>query len=261
MVHRLRLAIAALLVLAASCRNATVPPHAIDPSMASCVPSTATLLAGIHLTRLRSSPLYPKLPPSAIALIEPLRDAQYLLLASDGRNFLVIASGAFHQPPAGATLLARGLAIAGTPDWLAAATAQHNSGKPGNANLVSDGDAVAAGSPIWAVALGGRPLPLTGNAANLNRLLRDSDHASLALQLDSPILLSATVVGRTADSARQVEETLRASITLAAAAEARQVGIVSLLRSIRLSRDDRIVNATLSASPEAVEKLLTTMGL
>lgn len=229
--------------------------------MASCVPSTATLLAGIDLARLRSSPLYPKLPPSAIALIEPLGDAQYLMLASDGKNLLIIARGPFRQAPAGATLLAKGLAIAGTPDWLAAATAQHDSGKPGNANLVSDGDAVAARNPIWAVALGGRPLPLTGNAANLNRLLRDSDHASLAMQLDSPIQLSATVVGRTAESARQVEETLRASITLAAAAEARQADVVSLLRSIRLSRDDRVVNATLSASPEAVEKLLTTFGL
>src|SRR5579872_7424189 len=112
MVYWARFAATALFVLAVSCRNAQRPPHAIETAMASCVPSTATLLAGVDLTRLRASPLYSKLPPSATALIEPLREAHYLVVALDGKNLLVIARGAFLQAPAGATLLAKDLAIA-----------------------------------------------------------------------------------------------------------------------------------------------------
>jgi hypothetical protein len=160
----------------------------------------------------------------------------------------------------GDTLLAKGLAIAGTPDWLSAAAAQHKSGKPGAPSLVWDAEAVAGGNPVWTVALGGRPLPVSGNAANLNRLLRDADYAALAMRLDSPMELSATVLGRTAEAARQVEDTLRASITLAGAAEAHQPDLAALLRSIRLSRDERMVHATLSATPEAVQKLLNALG-
>lgn len=257
-VLRFRMALAAAVCLTASCSR-TAGPRPIDPAMAACVPPGATLLAGIDLVRLRASPLYSQLPHSAAALLEPLAEARSLLLASDGKNLLVIARGPFRKAPAGSTLITDGLAIAGTPDWANAAAAQHRSGKPGAPDLVADA-AEAAADPIWVAALGGRPLPLTGNAANLNRLLRESDHTVIGVKLDRSVRVEATVVGRTADAARQVEETLRASITMTAAAESRQSEIVDLLRAIQLSRADRTVRATLSATPEQVRQLLAALG-
>lgn len=258
-VHQSRIALATAVCLTASCGRLSGPRPPIDPAMAACVPQGATLLAGIDLARLRASPLYSKLPQSAAALVEPLGEARSVLVASDGRNLLVIARGPFRQTPAGATLLGEGLAIEGTPDWAKAALAQHRTGTPGAPDLVADA-AAAAANPIWIAALGGRALPLSGNAANLNRLLRAADHALIAVQFDDTVRIRATVVGRTADAARQVEETLRASITMTAAAESRHADVVAMLRAVHLSRDDRTVEATLSASPEQIQQMLGALG-
>lgn len=258
-VHRFRIALAAAVWLGASCSRQAGPRPPIDTAMTACVPPGATLLAGIDLVRLRASPLYSRLPRPVAALMEPLGEARSLLVASDGRNLLVIARGLFRQAPAGATLVGDGLVFEGTPEWASAAAAQHRTGKPGAPVLVSDAAGVAA-NPIWVAALGGRPLPLSGNAANLNRLLRAADHALIGVELDGQVRIQATVVGRTADAARQVEETLRASITMTAAAESRHGDVVRLLQAIQLSRDDRTVRAALSASLEQVEQLLGALG-
>jgi len=252
-VTRAHLAAASLLALTIACRP--TPPPAIDPAMASCAPPSTTLLAGLDLDRLRSSALYSKLPPAAMLLLEPYREARYLMLASDGRNLLAIARGPFHQAPADATLLAADLAIAGDPGSLKAAAAQHRTGKPGVPGLIAGAAAIAPGTQIWIVAQGGITLPLGGNAANLNRLLRNSEFAAISGRLDSQIELAATALGRTPDAARQVEETMRAAITLAAAAEARQPELAALLKSIQITRDGRTVRAAVSASPDAAQKL------
>ena len=223
--------------------------------MASCVPPSTTLLAGADLVRLRSSTLYSKLPAAATALLDQLGEAQSLLLASDGRNLLTIARGRFHQSPPGAIPLARDLMISGTPDFLAAAQAGHKAGRPGAPGLLAYAQTVAPGLQIWIVAQGGVALPLTGNAANLNRLLRDCENAALAVKVDSKVQLLFTALGRTSDAAKTVENTLRATITLAAAAESRHPEMVALLHAIELSRDGRSVRARLSATPDQLQSL------
>jgi hypothetical protein len=255
----LRLATTSVLIAAAACNRTPGPPSAVDSAMAECVPASTTLLAGIDLGRLRSSPLYAKLPASATALLEPLREAQFLLLASDGHNLLTIARGPFHQPPAGAEPLAKDLVISGTPDFVAAAKAQYKAGSPGARNLLAYVSTVAPGVQIWIVARGGVALPLPGNAANLNRLLRDCENAAIMVKVDSLVSLSFTALGRTSDAAHKVEDTLRATITLAAAGEGHRPDILALLHAIRLTRDDRIVRATVEATPEATGKLLSVL--
>lgn len=252
-------AIAACLVLASGCRNAG-PRLVIDPAMASCVPAGTTVLAGADLVRLRASPLYPKLPGAVGALLDPLRDADSLMIASDGKNLLTIARGRFAQPPAGGVLLAKDLVIGGTPDFVAAATAQYKSGRSGSPGLIDYAASIAPGTQIWILAPGGVALPLTGNAANLNRLLRDSEYASVTVKLDSGVELAFGAIGRTAEAARQVEDTLRAAITLAIAGESRQPEMASLLRSIQLSREDRKVSARLAANAESAGRLLGALA-
>ena len=86
MIRYAQLAALALAAFATGCHSA--PPAAIDHAMASCVPADTVILGGVDCQRLRASPLYRKLPPTATALLEPLRPAVYLLLASNGKDYL-----------------------------------------------------------------------------------------------------------------------------------------------------------------------------
>jgi len=195
-------------------------------------------------------------PLAARALAEPLRDAGYLLLASNGKDIVAIARGGFREAPAGATLVAPGLAVTGSPDSVQAAIAQHKAGRNGAPDLLAHAASFADSRQIWMVARGGVPLPVTGNAANLNRLLRDTEYAGIAVRLGSGIEIEATAVGRTAESGREFEENLRAILSLTAAASARQPDVVALIRSVQIRREDRTVRASLSGGPDAADRLL-----
>ena len=259
MVNRAHLAGFAALVAVAgaafSCRSIDAPAG-VGQDMASCIPADTLLLAGLNLDQVRGSPLYPRLPPAARALAEPLRDARYLLLASNGKDILAIARGRFCEAPPGATLVASGLAVTGSPGSVRAAIAQYKTGRNGAPDLLARAASLADGRQIWMVARGGVPLPVTGNAANLNRLLRDTEYAGIAVRLGSGIEIEATAVGRTAEAGREFEENLRAILSLTAAASARQPDLVALIHSIQIRREDRTVHASLSGGPDAADRLL-----
>jgi hypothetical protein len=248
-------ALVALAGAAISCRSVSAPAG-VGRDMASSIPADTLMLAGVNLDDLRASPLYPKFPPAVLALAEPLHDAGYLLLASNGNGLLSIARGRFRQAPPGAALVAPGLAVAGSPDSVRAALAQHKTGRVGAPDLLARAASLANGKQIWMVARGGVPLPVTGNAANLNQLLRDTEYAAIAARIDSRIEIEVTAVGRTADAAREFEENLRAILTLTAAASAGQPDFVELIHSIRISREDRTVRVAVSGGPDAADRIL-----
>jgi len=244
----------AFAALATSCRS--ISPPVIDPALASCVPAGTVVLAGINLDQIRSTSLYQSLPPDTLAAAGSLRDASYLLVAPNARDLLFLARGKFREAPPGAILVSSELAIAGPADSIRAAVAQQQTGVTGSQRLLDLAAGVAKGRQIWMVALGGITLPLTGNAANLNRVLHLTDSVALTAQIDSRIQVEATGVGRNADAGRQLEESLRAILTLAAAAGGRQSGIAAALNAIDLRRDGQTVHATLSTSPENAQKLI-----
>jgi hypothetical protein len=206
--------------------------------MASYVPPGAVVLAGIDLAGLRASPLYAKLPPAILGLTQPFQNAPSMLLASNGKDLLLVAGGK----------------LTGPPDFVQAAEAQHRSGVTGVPDLLNHAQSIAAGQHIWLVVRGGTVLPLTGNAANVNRLLRDMEFAALTLRADSAIDVALTARGRTPEAARHFENTLRATLTMAAAGETR---LAPTLRSIQLQREDRTVQAKVSLTPDAAQRLLT----
>jgi hypothetical protein len=253
--RRVIIAVFLLIAFSASCRR-TATSTAIDPALSSCVPPGTTLLAGADLTALRASPLYQRLSPTARAIFEPFRDADYLLLASNGRELLAIARGRFRQAPAGAALLNSHLALAGSPALVTAATAQHKTDNTGAPELVANAESIAASKQIWLVVPGDTVLPLSGNLANVNRLMRDMEFAALYFKLDPQVDLALTARGRTPASAQRFEETLRATISLAAAADAREKDIAALLHAIRIERNDRDVHATLAAGMDDANRLL-----
>jgi hypothetical protein len=245
----------ALAALGVSCGSG--PPPAIDPVAASAIPPGALILAGVDLGRLRASPLRQQMPPAAAAFLEPLRDADSLLAASQGSDYLVVSHGAFRQAPAGFTLLDTGLAAAGSPAWLRAAAAQRRSGATGAPALLERAEPLAAASEIWIVAAGSANLPVSGNGENLNRLLHTTQYATLSIHLGNDIALDATGMCDTPDSARRLEETVRAFATLGAAASARQQpAIADLLKRLRITREDRAVRLNLPVQAADLDQIL-----
>ena len=232
MVIRSRLSAPAALAILAACRPAA-PPAAIDPALSARVPAAIVALAGIDLDRVRASPLYTRLPPAALAFLEPFYRAHYVLIASTGAELLAIARGAVP----GATQLAPDLALSGAPSLIAAAIAAHPPA------AISGPPNPPPRSPIWIAVRGGITLPLDGNLANLNNLLRAASSVTLAVQPRNPAELELTAQCPTPDAALRFEQSLRAVISLAAAANARQPATAGVLQSIRISREDRIVRA------------------
>ncbi|MGD0499109.1 MAG: hypothetical protein ABSC23_11805 [Bryobacteraceae bacterium] len=247
----------ALALFAGSCRKMETSAP-VDPALASCIPSDAVALVGVDLSQLRASAVYRELPTGAAAFLAPTGDASYLLVAYNGQDVLAAARGAFREAPAGSVLLAKDLAVFGSPGAVRAATAQYRTGKTGAGWLLAR--APAGGSQVWAVVLGGATLPLGGNAANLNRFLSAADYGSVAVTLGAGVRIEAAGAGRNEQSSQRMEETLRGFFSLAAVAAARQTDLAALLRSSRVTRDGLAVRAALSATPEQAGKLLSLLA-
>jgi len=242
-------------VAASACRRAG-PPPAIPADMAACVPSGAVLLAGAKLDTLRASPLYPRLPASALAFLKPWENASTLLVAFNGAEILLIEQGSFREAASGATLAAPNLMLAGSPALIQAGLAQRRSGSPGSPDLFARASSVATGHAAWIATRGNVNLPLTGDAENLNRLLRLARFATLGLRIQQPVTLDFTAQCATADNARHLEETLRAILSLSSAGLARRPELAALLRAVDLQRQQDSVHASLAASDETMPQIL-----
>jgi hypothetical protein len=235
-----RLAAPLSLALLAACR-APAPSAAIDPALSARVPVATIALAGIDLDRLRVSPLYAGLPPAALAFLAPFADAHRVLIASTGVELLTIARGVVP----GATQLASDVALSGAPSLVAAAIAAH-----APSSILGPAESVAAvRSPVWIAVRGGVALPLEGNLANVNNLLRGAEYVTLALDPADPADLQLVARCPTPEAALHFEQSFRALVSLA-------VAHATVLESTRIVREDRVVRVSLSAPLDALVKLV-----
>jgi hypothetical protein len=246
MVIRPRLAASMALAILAACRT-PAPPAAIDPALSARVPAATVALAGVDLDRLRMSPLYAKLPPVAQAFLKPFGHAHRVLIASTGVELLTIARGVVP----GATQIAPDVALSGAPGLISAATAAHPP-----AGILAPAESVAAARPIWIAVRGGVTLPLEGNLANANNLLRGTEDVTLAAQPGDPTELELVARCPTPEAALRFEQSFRAMVSLVAATNAGQPAIAGTLESIRIGREERVVHVSISAPLDALAKLL-----
>jgi len=251
--------LAALAAFGVSCRSG--PPPAIDPALAASVPAGATIMAGVNLDRVRASPLHRQLPPAALAFLESLSGARSVLVASDGNNYLLLTRGDFRQAPSGTTLLGQGLAAVGSADWLRAAASQRAHGAIGANGLLIRAEPIAAAADIWIAAAGSANLPVSGNGENLNRLLHQTEYATLTVRLTDNLAIDVMGVCRGPEAALHLEETVRAIVTLGAAGTARQPAVSGLLRHIRVTRDGRAVHLTLATQAAELETVFRLLGI
>jgi hypothetical protein len=236
-----RLAAPLALALLAACRTSG-PTSAIDPALSARVPVATVALAGIDLDRVRASPLYARLPPVDLAFLGPFDHAHRVLIAATGVELLTIARGVVP----GATQLAPDLALWGAPALIAAAIAAHPP-----AGILGAAESVAA-RPIWVAVRGGVTLPLEGNLANVNNLLRGAEYVTLALDPGDPADLQLVARCPTPEAALHFEQSLRALVSLAIATNARQPATAAMLQSIRIVREERAVRVSLSAALDAL---------
>ncbi len=244
----------ALACVAPGCHTAPPSAAAIDPALARCIPPGSVLIAGIDLAALRRSPLYADAPLHAFAA--QLSGVSFALVAYDGKALLIAARGNFPAPPAGAIMLQPNLALYGSPEQVALAETQYKSGHAAASALLANAEAVAPDTQIWIVARGDAPLPLTGNAANLTRILRKANLVTLRVRKGSGLALELQASAADVNAARAIEETLRADFTLAAAAEAKHVDVAAALKSIQIARANGEVRVNLAVSDEVAHRLL-----
>ena len=83
-----------------------------------------------------------------------------------------------------------------------------------------------------------------------------SAYTTIAADLSDNIALEMTGVCRTPDGGRELEQSLRAMLSLSAAASARQAGLAALIHGIQIRREDRMVRLSLSTNPDAIAQLL-----
>ena len=216
--NRYRALASLLLVALSACHR--------ERRLESFVPPDTTVLAGADLDRIRSW------------VPDTFREATNVVVAFNGKDLLFLLRGNFTQAPMGGTLVNPHFALVGPPDAVRAAIEHPSASCP-----LCD----RAPSPrpdVWAVMRGGGPLPLGGNAANVNHLLRLTDWLSAGATAGQKFDIEITAYCRSGDAASQFEETLRATLTLAN------------IDTADVNRDGLTVRIKGSASPELVGRLL-----
>lgn len=243
------LIVMALLLL--SCSRREPAGVALDPALESLIPADTVVLAGAEIEKMRATPLYDRLLvqrqlPAVDQFaqrtgLDPRRDVQELVVASNGKDILMMARGRLRNRKAledalqerGArrtsfhkyTLFGDGrsavcfvsdsIAVAGRMEAVQAALAPeaHNDAK--RRDVLERASQLEADKHIWVVATGGfapLPLPEQGNLANLNRVFRSLESATLTLDLSKGASLRAIGRCATDEQARQLRDLLRGLI-------------------------------------------------
>ncbi|MGP8245926.1 MAG: hypothetical protein ACLQVN_15575 [Bryobacteraceae bacterium] len=239
--------LAALLALAGCGHRA-----ALDADLEAAIPADAAIVAGANLDQLRGTPLWRAAPPP---LVESLGQGSRVLAASARNEWLVLERGNLSRTPAGGRWLAPGVAAAGSGRLVAEAAGRWRSARAAGP-LIEFAAAHAAGSALWIAARGGVDLPLSGNYANLNRLLSDVEYACLSVRVGGGCRLQLTAESRGEAAAQRFEQTLRAMLSLAAMAEARHPQLAGAWNGAVVRREGRKIDAELSGSMETVANLL-----
>jgi hypothetical protein len=225
-----------------------------ESGIAAWLGPDAVAVAGIQLDQLRAGPFSKALPREWLAALEPFRQASQVWAAYDGKDLLLIARGQFPPAPSGAILAGHGLVLAGSPNAIKAAEQQHARGS-GGANRLLERAKPLQNEPIWAVIRGDAGLPLHGNGANFGRALEFTEYAAASARWKSRVELSLTGYCATAAKAQDLEESLRAMLTLGQKA-VRAADLKATLESVRIDRQETKVLVSFTAPPAVLREML-----
>jgi len=287
-----------LLLMAAltACNSAGTGHTFIDSTLARLIPHDATMLAGIRMDAVRTTPLFQKLIAGRSLPqlddfahdtgFDPRRDVHELLVASDGKDMIVTARGTFNehgfagsakQSYKGFNLYTRGqrgvalidasTAVAGTLPAVKAALDHYKSGdRSGPAELLARVRQIPARNQVWSVSNGFESLltagiPETGNAANVGRILRTLENTTFAADLRAGVDGYLAGTCRTEQDAKNLGDTARGLIGLGRlSVPEKQPDLLRLWDGIKVDQQQRTVNITVAVPEDLLEKMLDLLG-
>jgi hypothetical protein len=167
----------------------------------------------------------------------------------NGKDLLLISAGDSAEVPGGYTPIGHGIAAAGPAERIEAARSAQAEGK-NHARDLPDGDA-----QVRIVVRGDGRLPLTGNLANLTKLLRMADATTIALRIRDQVDVEIVGRCRSAQQAQSLEESVRAIITMARSLRSKDSRLAALLQSVRITRESEIVRIQGAGPAEAIRGL------
>jgi len=290
-----------LCLVLAGCGGSLTRHGPIDPALALFIPPDTVALAGVRMDQIRATPIYGRLAqedrlprfdnfrtdlgfdPS----FDPSRDIHELLLASDGKNVLAIAHGAFPPKPPGNlkaseykgyTLYAKdqgeaiafidkSIALGGSVPSVRAAIDQYKNGGHGAPrDLMARAQALPADTQIWAVVAGWRgstpdQLREMGNLGNLDRMLRSVEGANVTVDLRTGVHGAFTGDSRTEADAKTLADSLRGLAALARMGAPRgvpgnQPDLLRALDGIQVQQAGRVVQVNVDIAEDLAEKLV-----
>jgi hypothetical protein len=283
----------ALCLLLGGCGGSLTSHARVDPALAAFIPPDTIALAGIRLDQLRTTPLYRKLAghkrlPGFDEFrtdtgIDPERDIRELLVASDGKDGLFIARGTFDIKAAGSvkaspyrgytlygndrngvfTGIGKTTALAGPAPAVRAAIDQYKSGHRGAPPaLLARVETLPANAQIWAVTTGWtglRPETLRemGNAANLDRVLRLVQSATLSASLRTGVQAAAVGDCRTEKDAQTLSDALRGFVGLGRlSVPENQPDLLRVYDGIQVKQDGRSVRVDIDIPQNLADQLI-----
>jgi hypothetical protein len=229
-------------------------PQAGESGIAAWLGPDTVAIAGIRLDQLRAGPLAEAFPAEWLAPLSQFTQATQVWAGYDGKDLLVIARGPFPPAPPGAVLVGPGFALAGSSSAIQAAQ-QRRASVPDSASRLLEKAEPLQNQPIWAVIRGDARLPLHGNGANVIRALEFTQYTAASARWNSAIELSLTGYCATAKKAQDLEESLRAMVTLGRKA-ARAAGLKATLESVRMDRQQTKVLVSLTAPAAVIREML-----
>jgi hypothetical protein len=254
----------ALLSLALTACGGSLTRHGpIDPGLAVFVPPDAVALAGIQVDQARAAPMY-RVLANRLAQFPVVGEAHELLVASDGKNVLGIARGDFapRSQNEAITLIGRNIALGGSAAAVRTAIDQYKNGRGGAPrDLMARAQALPADTQIWAVAAGWRgatpdQLREMGNFANLDRVLRLVEGASLTVDLRTGVHAAFIGDSRTEADAKSLADSLRGLVALARMGVQRKPDLLRALDGIQVKQEGRVVQVNADMAEDLAEKLL-----
>jgi len=285
-----------LLVPLTACNSTGTGRTSIDSTLAALAPSDATMLAGLRMDAVRATPLFQKLMTGRSLPqldhfaretgFDPRRDVRELLIASDGKDLLVAARGAFSEggftgvskqsykgyplyvrDQRGVGLINATTAVGGSLPAVKAALDRYKSGdRSGPAELLARARQIPAQNQIWSVSNGFESLltagiPETGNAANVGRILRSLENTTMAADLRTGVNGYLTGTCRSDEDAKNLGDTARGLIGLGRlSVPEKQPELLRLWDGIKVDQQQRTVNITVTVPEDLLEKMLDLLG-
>jgi hypothetical protein len=279
-----------------ACNPAETGRTGIDGTLAALAPPDATMLSGIRMEAMRTTPLYQKMI-SRKALpqlddfarqtgFDPRRDVRELLIASNGSDSLLAARGTFNlQGFEGATktsykdftlytrqngavgLLDSSTAVAGPVASVRAALDRYKAGDGSRpSELLARARQIPNNNQIWSVSNGfesliSRNLPQEGNAVNISRILRSLENTTFAADLRTGVNGYMDGLCRTAQDAKNLGDAARGLVGLGRlSVPENQPELLRLWDGIKVDQQQRTVKITLAIPQDLIDKLVDLLG-